>query len=110
MTAALRDLSKWAEIESKKRPTTSFAERLIRFNWLLLSLALAVSGIGLFNQFVVGQTTPDDFFWGHLLRVCVGFLAFVLVSLVDPRWLRRLAFSGALVALILLRRIQKLQN
>lgn len=106
MTAALRDLSKWAEIESKKRPTTSFAERLIRFNWLLLSLALAVSGIGLFNQFVVGQTTPDDFFWGHLFRICVGFLAFVLVSLVDPRWLRRLAFSGALVALILLVLVQ----
>lgn len=102
MTAALRHLSERSEAESRRRPTTPFADRLFRFNWPLLVLAFVISGIGLFNQYVVGQNTPDDFFAGQALRVGLGFVGFLIVSLIDIRLLRRLALFGAITALGLL--------
>ena len=106
MTAVLRDFNAWVELEDRRLPTTTFSERLNRFNWPLLALVLAVSGVGLFNQYVVGQTTPNNFFWEHLLHMVVGLVAFVFVSLIDVRLLRQLAFLGAVVALILLLIVQ----
>lgn len=105
MTAALRELNAAAERQERKKPGTPFAERLFRFNWLLLALGLAVSGIGLFNLYVVGVTTGDgwsSFAQGHAQRLMVGFAAFLIVSLLDIRFLRFMAFLGALSALGLL--------
>lgn len=102
MTAALRDLSAQAEAEAQRQPGTPFAQRLFRFNWLLLTLGMLISGVGLFNQYVVAQNTPDDFFIGHLLRIAIGFGAFILVSLIDIRFIRWAAFVGTLAALVLL--------
>ena len=102
MTAALRELGAWAEAEDRKLPGTPFAQRLFRFNWFLLALGLALSGIGVFNQYTVAIYTEDDFVQGHLLRLGLGFLGFLVVSLLDARLLRRLAWAGAIGALILL--------
>ena len=102
MTAALRDLSARVEAESRKQPTTPFADRLFRFHWPLLALATIISGIGLFNQYVVGQNTLDNFFPSQLLRVGLGFTGFLIVSLLDIRLFRRLAILGVLSTLGLL--------
>lgn len=105
MTAALRQLSAQAAADKRKRPGTPFAERLFRFNWLLLALAVAISGIGLYNLYVVGLAQDGD--WnthaqGHLVRLIAGFVAFLIVSLLDIRFMRLMAILGLIVALGLL--------
>ena len=102
MTAALRQLSAQADADRRKRPGTPFAERLFRFNWLLLALAITISGIGLFNQYVIAVSTSRNFFDQQLMFVSIGLIGFVLTSLFDLRWLRLLAPLGLLVALGLL--------
>ena len=106
MTAALRDLSTRAEAEGRKQPGTPFADRLFRFNWLLLALGLIISGVGLFNQYTVSIHTSDDFFLSHLFRLGIGVVGFLLISLIDIRFLRRAALAGALGALALLLVVQ----
>ena len=105
MTAALRTLSAQAAADRRKRPGTPFAERLFRFNWLLLALAAAISGIGLYNLYVVGLAQDggwDTHAAGHLNRLIVGFIAFLIVSLLDIRFMRIMAFTGLVFALALL--------
>lgn len=106
MTAALRALGDRAEADARKRPGTPFSDRLFRFNWLLLTLGLIISGIGLLNQYTVAINTPDDFFGGHLLRIGLGFVGFLLVSLLDIRFIRLAAFAGVVVAFALLLYVQ----
>ena len=106
MTAALRALGDWAEAEARKRPGTPFASRLFRFNWLLLTLGLLLSGLGLLNQYTVALNTPDDFFYGHMLRLALGFLGFLLISLLDIRFIRLAAFAGVLLVFGLLVYVQ----
>lgn len=105
MTAALRNLNSRTEEEQRKRPGTPFADRLFRFNWLLLALAFAISGVGLYNLYVVGLA--QDGGWethaaGHLNRLLAGFVAFLIVSLMDVRFMRLMSIVGVLVAIGLL--------
>ena len=105
MTAALRQLGERADAEQRKKPSTPFAHRLFRFNWVLLALAMVISGIGLFNLYVVGLA--QDGGWethaqAHLVRLLAGFLVFLLVSLLDIRFMRLMAFLGLIVAIALL--------
>ena len=69
MTAVLLNLNKLVELQTQQRPTTTFLERLNRFNWPLLALALLISSIGLFNQYVIGQITPTNLFSGAFLTL-----------------------------------------
>ena len=78
---------------------------MFRFNWPLLALAAAISGIGLYNLYVVGLA--QDGGWqthaaGHLVRLILGLIAFLIVSLLDIRFIRFLSYAGMGVALALL--------
>lgn len=72
---------------------------------LLLPIGVLLNGIGLVVIYRLDRVTPHSsaaptqLLWSTL---GVGLFGLVLVLLRDHRWLRRYAYSGALVALVLL--------
>src|SRR5437763_5527426 len=71
---------------------TPFLRKLLGLNWLLMAvmLALAVFGvIAIYSATYMREDPAAAEFWRKQANwVAVGFLAFIVVSLIDYRWVR----------------------
>src|SRR5947209_20458662 len=71
---------------------TPFLRKLLGLNWLLLvvMLALAVFGVvAIYSATYMREDSVAADFWRKQANwVLVGFFAFMLVSLIDYRWIR----------------------
>ncbi|HEX8679487.1 MAG TPA: FtsW/RodA/SpoVE family cell cycle protein, partial [Chthoniobacterales bacterium] len=87
---------------------TPFLRKLLGQNWLLLinTLALAIFGvIAVYSATYMRQDAVAQEFWRKQANwVAVGFVAFMVVSLMDYRWIKWGAlpmYGAGLVFLIL---------
>src|SRR6201993_953364 len=71
---------------------TPFLRKLLGLNWLLLitMLALAVFGVvAIYSAtYMRADSVAADFWRKQANWVAVGFFAFIIVSLIDYRWIR----------------------
>ena len=71
---------------------TPFLRKLLGLNWLLLAtmLALAIFGVvAIYSAtYMRGDSVAADFWRKQANWVAVGFLAFMVTSLIDYRWIR----------------------
>ena len=84
---------------------TPFLRKLLGLNWLLLvnMLALAIFGvIAIYSATYMREDTMAAEFWRKQANwVAVGFLAFMITSLIDYRWIRWGALPMYLAGLVL---------
>jgi rod shape determining protein RodA len=85
---------------------TPFLRKLLGLNWLLLlnMLALAIFGVvAIYSAtYMRGDSTAADFWRKQANWVLVGFFAFMIVSLIDYRWVRWGALPMYLAGIIFL--------
>src|ERR1700750_1223846 len=71
---------------------TPFLRKLLSLNWLLLAntLALAIFGvIAIYSATYMREDSGSSEFWRKQASwVAIGFLAFMVTSLIDYRWIR----------------------
>lgn len=89
---------------------TPFLRKLLGLNWLLLVNMLALAIFGVIAVYSATYMRPDPVaaeFWRKQANwVAVGFVAFMITSLIDYRWIRWGAlpmYLGAIIFLILTR-------
>ena len=68
------------------------------YNFILIALVLAISIVGIF---VVGSA-KDSYQFKQLLGVLIGFVAMVIVSLIDYEWILKFYWLLYIVNLVLL--------
>ncbi len=71
---------------------TPFLRKLLGLNWLLLAnmLALAIFGVvAVYSAtYMRGDSITAEFWRKQANWVAVGFVAFIVTSLIDYRWIR----------------------
>src|SRR2546421_9904204 len=85
---------------------TPLLRKLLGLNWLLLAtmLALAIFGvIAIYSATYMREDSVASEFWRKQANwVAVGFLAFMVTSLIDYRWIRWRALPMDLAGLVFL--------
>ena len=84
---------------------TPFLRKLLGLNWLLLvnMLALAIFGVvAVYSATYMRDSVAADFWRKQANWVAVGFLAFMITSLIDYRWIKWGALPMYLAGLIFL--------
>ena len=88
-----------------RRFMTPFLRKLLGLNWLLLvnMLALAIFGVvAVYSATYMRDSVAADFWRKQANWVAVGFLAFMITSLIDYRWIKWGALPMYLAGLIFL--------
>lgn len=82
----------------------SFWEKLSQLNYILIMLVLAMAGIGFICLYSAAGGAMEPWASKQLMRFVIGFVAMIVIALIDIKWWQRLsyfAYAGGLLLLII---------
>ena len=89
-------------LAARPRMAFSLAQKILRLNWALILLVLAISGTGFLMLYSVAGGSLDPWASRQIVRFGVGIGLMVFIALVDIRYWRVLSPLGYVIALGLL--------